>query len=244
MVSIQPAFSFQLENKIEIGKIVLAKFDGIKPSLAAVTSGGRVLIHSPHDQSTPSAIRFLNFNRKISAITAGSLGSDAGGLMCDVLLIGTESTLSAYDVERNSDLFTTEVQDGVNTMIIGRLGDASHSLVYVGGNCSILGYDMNGEESYWTVTSDNVCSIAIHDYNDDGKYELLAGSEDFELRVFKNENIIKEISEADRIIFIVPMNQKMFAYALANGSVGVYEGKKRLWRVKGKHQVKCSYSVV
>lgn len=28
-----------------------------------------------------------------------------------------------------------------------------------------------------------------------------------------------------------------FAYALANGTLGVYDGAMRLWRVKGKHDV-------
>jgi len=32
------------------------------------------------------------------------------------------------------------------------------------------------------------------------------------------------------------LGQGLFAYALANGTVGVYERSQRLWRVKSKHQ--------
>ena len=58
----------------------------------------------------------------------------------DVLLVGTPTNLLAYDVERNADLFHKDVQDGVNAVVVGRLGpidgDAS-PLAIVGGNCSL-----------------------------------------------------------------------------------------------------------
>ncbi len=255
----KPAFSFQFGHQICCGTVVLAKFDGEKPSLAAVTSGGRVLIHSPHDKTSNndssnnnnSSVRFLNFNSKITALSAGTLDvfenkssnhiNDNQNITNprDTLFIGTESTLSAYDVERNADLFTCEVPDGVNTMCIGILGDDIRPHIYAGGNCSILGFDNKGEEVFWTVTGDNVTSLALCDLTGDGKSFLIAGSEDFELRVFRKETIIKEITEADKVTFLLPLtkHEKRFAYGLANGTVGVYEGKKRLWRVKSKHQV-------
>ena len=57
-----------------------------------------------------------------------------------MLLVGTPTNLLAYDVERNADLFHKDVQDGVNAVVVGRLGlidsDAS-PLAIVGGNCSL-----------------------------------------------------------------------------------------------------------
>jgi Bardet-Biedl syndrome 2 protein len=52
--------------------------DGKTPSLACATTGGKVLLHSPHDMAASagtgqlSAVRFLNLNRKITALAAGN----------------------------------------------------------------------------------------------------------------------------------------------------------------------------
>lgn len=55
----------------------------------------------------------------------------------DYLFVGTQSNLLAYDVERNADAFFAEVQDGVNTLVVGRY--SGQNLAIAGGNCSILG---------------------------------------------------------------------------------------------------------
>jgi Bardet-Biedl syndrome 2 protein len=72
-------------------------------------------------------------------------------------------------------------------MLCGRMGASDTPMAVVGGNCSIQGFDMNGEELYWTVTGDNVNAMALADVNGDGRNELLVGSDDFEIRVFQNE---------------------------------------------------------
>lgn len=40
------------------------------------------------------------------------------------------------------------------------------------------------------VTGDNVCSMALVDFSMDGHNELLVGSEDYEIRVFKNDELL------------------------------------------------------
>ena len=42
----------------------------------------------------------------------------------------------------------------------------------------------------WQVTGDNVCSLALCDFNNDGENELLVGSEDYDIRVFKNDELL------------------------------------------------------
>lgn len=81
----------------------------------------------------------------------------------DLIFVGTQSNLLAYDVERNADSFFVEVQDGVNAMAVGRMTPSSKPIVLAGGNCSILGFDAKGMESFWTVTGDNVSSLALFD---------------------------------------------------------------------------------
>jgi len=76
------------------------------------------------------------------------------------------------------------------------------------------------------------------DFEEDGDLELLVGSDDFEIRIFKGEEVVSETTETDRIVALTKMRMGTFGYALANGTVGVYTGpSQRRWRVKSKHEV-------
>lgn len=46
-----------------------------------------------------------------------------------------------------------KVSDGANVVVVGKLGDSKDPLVFVGGNCSIYGFDASGQDRYWTVNS-------------------------------------------------------------------------------------------
>lgn len=48
------AFSLNLQRRVESTLIVSGKFDGSHACLAAATSAGNVLIHSPHRESSES----------------------------------------------------------------------------------------------------------------------------------------------------------------------------------------------
>ena len=90
----------------------------------------------------------------------------------------------------------------------------------------------------WTVTGDNVSSLAAVDIDNDNQMEFIVGSDDFEIRCFRKEEVLHEITEADRVIFLCALRKDFFAYGLANGTIGVYCGPKtRIWRVKTKHKV-------
>lgn len=247
----QTAFTFSLGQQVLPGLIACAKFDGDKPTLIATTIGGRVLLHSVHNQQQGQSdygeqtgdVRSLNFNRKITALMTGTLASGVASTVAeapkgDVLFIGTESTLTAYDVQRNAELFFCDTPDGCNDLSIISWSPKAAPIVVAGGNCSILGFDEDGEEVLWTVTGDNVRSLAMLDVDNDGNFELLVGSDDFEIRCFRKEELLYEITEADRVIFLQPLHDDYFAYGLANGTVGVYSGpKSRAWRVKTKYKV-------
>lgn len=68
-------------------------------------------------------------------------------------------------------------------------------MIVAGGNCSITGFDFKAEERFWTVTGDNATAIEFLDWDDDSEDELVAGSDDFSIRVFKNEEMIFDINE-------------------------------------------------
>ena len=245
-----PAFTIKLGQQIQNDCVTVAKFDGKRPSLAAGTNGGRVLVHSPHSRTFEGGAgaddevktRFLNFNRALTALSSGAINpaltaDDDESAPRDVLLVGMQMTLLAYDVEMNSDIFYKDVQDGVNAMVFGWMPNVDRPLCIVGGNCSIQGFDFEGAEAFWTVTGDNVSTLALCDTDGKGRHELLVGSDDFEIRIFDNEEVQVEVAEADKITALVPIQLSKFGFGLANGTIGVYNRTKRVWRAKSKHKV-------
>ena len=58
------------------------------------------------EASVDSDISLLSINQKISAVSAGSLDSMG---VTDVLMVGTQTNLLAYDVQNNTDVFYKDV---------------------------------------------------------------------------------------------------------------------------------------
>lgn len=163
---------------------------------------------------------------------------DGAGYGSDLLFVGTQSNLLAYDVERNADAFFVEVQDGVNAVVVGRFAGSQQPIAITGGTCSLLGFDSKGAESFWTVVPDTVSAMTLYDLDNNNYVTpyLLVGSDDFEIRVYRGDEMIAEVTEADRVVVLHAISGSKFAYGLANGTVGVYANPQtRLWRVKTKH---------
>ncbi|XP_032086553.1 Bardet-Biedl syndrome 2 protein isoform X2 [Thamnophis elegans] len=175
-----PVFSLKLNHKILPRGVALGRYDGTHPCLTAATQAGKVFIHNPHGRgqhmnanrlalSTHDAdISLLNINEAVSCLTAGLLNPDLG---CDSLLVGTRTSLLAYDVHNNADLFYAGVPDGANSIVIGTLGDIPSPLAVIGGNCALQGFNYEGKDLFWTVTGDNVRTLAFCDFDGDGKKE-------------------------------------------------------------------------
>ncbi|KAK2848035.1 hypothetical protein Q7C36_009717 [Tachysurus vachellii] len=239
-----PIFTLKLNHKINPRMVTVGKFDGVHPCLTAATQAGKVFIHNPHtrgkrqtahrlSQSTQdSDITLLNINQAVSCLAAGTLGPNTTG---DTLLVGSQSSLLAYDVHDNTDIFYREVTDGANAIVLGKLGNIQSPLAIVGGNCALQGFDCEGNDQFWTVTGDNVRSMVLCDFTGDGKNELLVGSEDFDIRVFREDELVSEMAENETVTSLCHMHGSRFGYALANGTVGVYDRTARYWRIKSKN---------
>ncbi|XP_041745922.1 Bardet-Biedl syndrome 2 protein homolog isoform X2 [Coregonus clupeaformis] len=218
-----PIFTLKLNHKINPRMVTMGKFDGIHPCLTAATQAGKVFIHNPHTRGQRQAahrlsqsaqdsdISLLNINQAVSCLTAGTLGPNTTG---DTLLVGTQTNLLAYDVHDNADIFYREVTDGANAIVLGKLGNIESPLAIIGGNCALQGFDYEGNDQFWT---------------------LLVGSEDFDIRVFKEDELVSEIAENETVTSLCHMHGSRFGYALANGTVGVYDRTARYWRIKSKN---------
>ncbi|KAK7242918.1 hypothetical protein SO694_00126078 [Aureococcus anophagefferens] len=256
-------FKIKLKRQFEARLCVVGCFDGHQPAVACATgSCGQVLLYYPHEQGehggSDPEMKALNFNKALTSLGCGPLNASLtarevialrGGdpeeaakhgrdpdAKRDVLLVGMSSALLVYDVEMNSDVFYKEVQDGVNCMCFGTLRGVEEPLVIVGGNCSVLGFDWRGAEEFWTVTGDNVRAVAAARPGDgEPGSELLVGSDDYEIRVFQHEEAVTEATEADKVVALAGLDGGRFAFGLANGTIGVYRGAERKWRVKSKH---------
>ncbi|CAF0727330.1 unnamed protein product [Brachionus calyciflorus] len=247
-----PIFSLKLNNKICSRTVSIGKYDGVHPCLTAATLAGKVFIHNPHQKYTfsgvgrtdsepliDSSLSLLNVNSQVTSIATGSLDASNPN---EYLFIGTKTHILAYDVNNNTDVFYKELPDGANAIKCGYFGGIKDPVAIVGGNCSIMALNNIGDEVLWTVTGDNVCSLELLDFNNDSYNELLVGSEDFDIRVFKDDEIINEMSETEAILALTKLTSNQFGFALANGSVGVYEKNIRTWRIKSRNTAMAIHS--
>ena len=258
-----------------------------------------MVVHSPHEKLPALQRRVLNLDtnlaRETSALAAGRLDLNRRG---DILLVGGQSTLLAYDVVHEREIFRVDMSDGVSALLIARLtpellapvasggseaaaaarvgvieggvegagaDPTSVMIAIVGGHGAIAGVDADGTEVFWSVSGDRVSAMTMLDGGgaaaaagaggggaaaatttgggggvsagtSSGTRELLVGSDDFEIRLFRGEEVVSETTETARPTLLSPLPGGAFAYALDNGTVGVYSaaGGERLWRVKSR----------
>ncbi len=125
------------------------------------------------------------FSRASGSSSASSASVSAGGAEeREILLIGTGSSVQAFDVDSNRDLFYKDAPEAVTALAAGQWqiqqgggaggvapgqarGSSMAPLTFAGGNCTLTGFDAVGGERVWGVTGDAVTAIALADL--DGK---------------------------------------------------------------------------
>ena len=134
-----------------------------------------------------------------------------------------------YDIMENRTMFDREITEGVLSMTCGKFSSFTEPLCLAGGICNIVGVDINGEDKFWTVLGGNTICMALGDFNNDDKNELYVGTDDFTIRIYKDEEPILEINENTKIVIIAPIEEDYFCYGLETGTVGLYKGINRGW---------------
>lgn len=143
-----PAFRADFGSTVQQGQACAGYFDGNNPGMAAGAPGGKVVLHLPFesdadggaamlggagaglDRGRARHTRQLNVNRKVTAVAAGHLRGDASAADTgprDLLLVGSGSSLLAYDPHRNADAFSKEVSEGVSALLVANLDAAEGS---------------------------------------------------------------------------------------------------------------------
>ncbi|VDN93613.1 unnamed protein product [Brugia pahangi] len=223
MLGLRSEFTYRISHHIVPG---CARFGIIDETgqlqLIVATTTNKVIIH---DNET-----VLNINEKIRALEVTTLDKTY-----DAIIVGTISGLLIYDAYNNTTLIQREIIDGVNCIQVGKF-NTYDKLIFCGGNCAVWGLDIEGKDAFWTVTGDNVLSLCLSDIDNDGLNELIVGSESFDIRIFKNDLLLYEMTETDAITGLCDLGDGIFAYALMNGTLGAYSGNTRLWRIKSKSQ--------
>ncbi|XP_075252346.1 BBSome complex member BBS2-like isoform X2 [Convolutriloba macropyga] len=237
------AFSFKINHKILSKLVTIGKFDGENYSVACATVGGKVFIHTPggikrtgsstdYSSDAASDTNVLNINQSIKCLTAGKLDPNATR---DFLFVGTQTHLQVYDVYDNADVLFHQTSEGVDCCCVGRVGRCPEPLAVLGAQCTLLGLNKTDDELFWTITGDSVTAMILCPVLQNGRNQLIVGSEDYDIRIFEDDEIVMEMKETAVVSCLTYISGSKFGYSLENGTVGVYERNTRLWRIKSKN---------
>ncbi|XP_021700285.1 Bardet-Biedl syndrome 2 protein homolog isoform X2 [Aedes aegypti] len=228
-ISIKPVFSFSLSYKVFEKLVTCGKYDGIHSCLTVVTNADKILIHTPHKRyglqnsklsisEIKNDIAMLNMNFPIRAIVAGKLKKDDDR---DILVIGSSS----------------HFLEGVRSLLIGSFGGFAGNTLIVGGNAIIKGYDGEGNEILWLITAGGVNSLLLMDIDKDGQNELIVGTDDGCIKMYKRDSLLHEFTEGNEIQNLMAVSPSQFMFSVKNGTIGVFDESVRMWRIKSKTRV-------
>ena len=159
---------------------------------------------------------FVNAGQKVTCMGSIKIRDQ------DCVIIGTDNSLLVYNVEQNSQCFTSLISDGVFSITVDRT-----NTIYVGSNCAILGYDTNGEEVFWTVSGDVVTAMCEAEMN--GNMSLIAASNDLVIRVFVGEESKREMRIHFPCSFLKAAGPDEFIAGFDNGSISLYKNLQKVW---------------
>lgn len=189
---------------------------------AAAASAKRFYVFDPVEQPDESKT-FIKVGQKITCIIPCPYQNH------DCLAVGTDNSLQLFDIDENSQVFTALISDGVNSLSLF----GNH--IYVGSNCAILGYDMAGNEVFWTVTGDVVTAICEIEW--DGEKCILAASNDLMIRLFSGEESKRERKVHAPVSYLVPMGPNQYVVSFETGSVSLIKGLDKIWDISIPGQV-------
>lgn len=189
---------------------------------AVAASAKRICVF---DSSTDSEIKntYIKVGQKITCVASCKYRDH------EALVIGADNSVQLFDVDKNTQVFNTLIDDGASALCV------IDSQIYVGSNCSILGYDFAGEETFWTVTGDVVTAMCGIIWN--GQKCLLTASNDQTIRLFNGEEAIRERKVHSNVSFLAAIGSNKYAIAYTSGSVSLIDGVQKVWDIAAPGQI-------
>nr|CAI39046.1 BBS2, putative [Paramecium tetraurelia] len=208
--------SYNFSLKYDIIMATSGKLIGDSTSLIGYTSIGSILLFQNNTSN------FLNVKREFKSL----------GVINQCLVMASENTLTVHDVENNFDQCFIEVQDGINTLAIGQYynGDSLQELIFVGGNCSLQGFNVQGEEIYWNVASDEVAALCVFGF--DNENYIVIGTTDNCVRLLRGVDIVFQFNTQSLPVSfagIIYFDQTYLLTGMENGSIKLHRQQLELW---------------
>ena len=129
--------------------------------------------------------------------------------------------------------------EGIRDIQFGPVDDQKTPIVVCACGSTIWGIDAFGKDVFWTALGDDINSLALCDFDNDGNNEIVVGTNGIEIKVLKNLALICELTEGDPVSTVKTISKTSFLFALTTGTLGLYEGRALFWRVKSKSHVVC-----
>ena len=226
------------------GCIAIAKFNPEEPKdqIAVACRGGKVCIYNLSELAARTTTYYKPvtvIDVKDEVISIAAAPWKTGAQKYQLLLIASSSTIQLYDIYENHSLFHRILPDEIRTISIGCVAEKTEPWILTGGESSITGFDKTGSEVYWNVSSDAVNAICFVDLIGKNYDQIVVGTTDQEITIYDHEELIDARTEVSQIALLTRVGPDQMAYALQNGTIGVYQRLNRLWRVKSKSTATC-----
>lgn len=196
---------------------------------------GNVLIYDCDkiDETKPKAV--LSFKEQITCIIRLSWGPN--GL--DFIGIGSGNSIQVYNAYENVSQFYKKLDYSITTLTAGFVALGTESWLICGGGNALTGFDMDGKEVYWNVSSDTINTTCLADLTNRTRNQVVIGTDDGMMSVFDAEELVDTRNETSPVLLLVQLNATHVSYATENGTIGVYKNLERLWRIKSKTIAAC-----
>ncbi|CAD5219020.1 unnamed protein product [Bursaphelenchus okinawaensis] len=228
--SLKEIVNYSFGHRLSRNATAIGRFDeNSGDTLVAGTSSNKVILQNSE--------AIFHVNEPITWIDVLHQPSKQYGFVSDLVIVGTEKSLIVFDVYNNKTMFHRDMPEGITCIKIGHLDEHKENVIVCGCGSTIWGIDFQGEDVFWTALGDDVNSIDLCDIDYDGMNELIVGSNGTEIKVLKQQSLLKDLIEGDPCVMIKTMGEGTFAFGLNSGVIGVYRKWERLWRIKTKHKI-------
>uniref|UniRef100_A0A914MQM5 Uncharacterized protein n=1 Tax=Meloidogyne incognita TaxID=6306 RepID=A0A914MQM5_MELIC len=250
--SLKTAFGFSFAHRLVAAASGSFDESGHEQLVVGTETGKICLQGSESVFHVNDKINFLSVYKHNRKIKEQSIKSSDNSEY-DIVIIGTNNSLMAFDVFNNKTIFHREITEGVNFIKIGNIDEyKNENVIICGCGTTIWGFQSDGKDLFWTALGDQINVLELCDMDGDGLNELIVGTDGIEIKakiytyfyklklfskVLKNASFFAEFDEGDPTLAIIAIKPATFAFGLSSGVVGVYGQGERLWRVKTKSRI-------